>query len=347
MSFKRIKLQNKYKRIASISILMTIFFMVSMAQQMEFSQFYAAPLHLNPALAGISHGPRVALNYRNQWPELGAGPNGGFSTYGISYDQHIEQISSGVGVMFISDRIANNKIVQNSIHAAYSYQIRASKNFGIKMGLGGVYTHRYINWYDMLFYDQIDPLGGFYQSLGIPNSTNEIPPDNFNRHMFNANAGVVFFSSRHYGGVSVSNIVPERDYVGDRNSRLRASLHAGTMFKFGKSYEQKWWLSPQVLYAYQNNFNQFTVGGLIGFDFFYTGIWIRHAINNFDAVISGIGFKKGVLRFGYSFDINVSNLKGSAGSHEFSFVFNFTKEESSLNTSYQSGFIQCPYYLDF
>jgi type IX secretion system PorP/SprF family membrane protein len=347
MALKLRKLRTLTKKIYSTAILWFVGVAYLSAQQMEFSQFWSAPLHLNPALAGISHGPRVALNYRNQWPELGPGPGGGFSTYAISYDQHLEQISSGVGVMFISDRIANNKIVQNSIQAAYSYQARVSRGFGIKMGVGALYTHRYINFYDMLFYDQIDPLSGFYQSIGVPNRTNEIPPDNFNRHLINANAGMVFFSPRHYAGFSFSNIIPELDYLGERNSRLRASVHAGTMVKFGRHYEKKWWMSPQALFAYQNNFSQITGGAMIGFDFFYTGIWLRHTINNFDAVISGIGFKKGVLRFGYSFDVNVSKFKGVAGAHEFSFVFNFTKEESSLNTTYQSGFIQCPYYLDF
>lgn len=317
------------------------------AQQAEFSQFYAAPLHLNNALAGISYGPRLAINYRNQWPELGDGPNGGFVTYGISYDQHIEKLHGGIGVMMISDRVSNNKIVQNSLSAMYSFQIRASKKFGIKIGLGGTYTHRYINWYDLLFYDQINPLSGFYQSIGIPNTTNEIPPGNFNTHHFNANFGTIFFSNKYYGGIAAHNLVPEKDYFGNTTNRTRLALNGGAFYKFGKGYEKKFWISPQILYVRQNNFNQFTVGSLIGYDFFYTGIWMRHTINNFDSVISGIGFKKGVLRFGYTFDINVSPLKGTAGSHEFSFVFNFTKEQSSLNPKSVQGFISCPYYLDF
>ena len=320
---------------------------LALSQQVEFSQFYAAPLHLNNAMAGISYGPRVAINYRNQWPELGDGPGGGFSTYAISYDQHIEKLHGGIGVMMYSDRIANNRIVQNSISAMYSFQIRASKKFGIKLGIGGSYHHQYINWYDLLFFDQIDPLTGFFQSIGVPNNTNEIPPGDFNKHFFNANAGAVFFSNRYYGGIAAHNIVPVKDYFGDETNRTRLALNGGAFYKLGGGYEKKFWLSPQVLYVYQNNFNQISVGSLIGYDFFYTGIWMRHTMNNIDAVISGVGFKKGILRFGYTFDINLSPLKGTAGSHEFSFVFNFTKEESSLNPKSVQGFLSCPYYLDF
>ncbi|MCD8529128.1 MAG: PorP/SprF family type IX secretion system membrane protein [Chitinophagales bacterium] len=332
------------KAVLKILILMPFYLM---AQQVEFSQFYAAPLHLNNALAGISYGPRVAINYRNQWPELGDGPNGGFTTYAISYDQHIEKMHGGLGVMITSDRVSNNKIVQNSINAMYSFQIRASKKFGIKLGVGGSYNHRYINWYDLLFYDQIQPLTGFYQSIGVPNPTTEIPPGNFNKHIFNANTGIVVFSPKYYGGLALHNLVPEKDFFGGTTNRMRMAINAGAFYTLGKGHIKKWWLSPQALYVHQNNFNQITLGSLIGYDFFYTGIWMRHTINNFDAVISGIGFKKGVLRFAYTFDVNVSPLKGTAGSHELSFVFNFTKETSSLNPKSVQNFISCPFYLDF
>ena len=37
------------------------------AQDPLFTQFYANPLYLNPALAGAARCPRINLNYRNQW----------------------------------------------------------------------------------------------------------------------------------------------------------------------------------------------------------------------------------------------------------------------------------------
>ena len=40
------------------------------AQDPQFSQFYAAPLYLNPAFAGSSELARVGINYRNQWPAM-------------------------------------------------------------------------------------------------------------------------------------------------------------------------------------------------------------------------------------------------------------------------------------
>ena len=48
-------------------VLTSIFFSTK-AQDATFSQFYANPTYLNPALAGSGICPRVSLNYRNQWP---------------------------------------------------------------------------------------------------------------------------------------------------------------------------------------------------------------------------------------------------------------------------------------
>ncbi|MEK7225921.1 MAG: type IX secretion system membrane protein PorP/SprF, partial [Bacteroidota bacterium] len=55
----------------------------STAQDPNFSQFFASPLTLNPALTGKFDGLfRVAGNYRNQWPTI---PNA-YQTKTVSVD---------------------------------------------------------------------------------------------------------------------------------------------------------------------------------------------------------------------------------------------------------------------
>src|SRR6185437_7654822 len=56
------------------------------AQDPAFSQFFASPLSLNPALTGKFNGSvRVAGNYRNQWPQI----NNAFITSTVSIDGNI------------------------------------------------------------------------------------------------------------------------------------------------------------------------------------------------------------------------------------------------------------------
>ena len=69
------------------------------AQDPQFTQFYANPLYLNPAFAGTARCPRICMNYRNQWPSL----SGTYVTYSASYDQHIDALNGGLGIMVNQD----------------------------------------------------------------------------------------------------------------------------------------------------------------------------------------------------------------------------------------------------
>ena len=74
------------KRFAIIVLFAFPFIMgKSFAQDPECSQFYANPLYLNPALAGVTICPKANANYRNQWPGIGKS----FITYNVSYDQYV------------------------------------------------------------------------------------------------------------------------------------------------------------------------------------------------------------------------------------------------------------------
>src|ERR1700743_2859484 len=74
------------KQIAILALLVTFFVLPGKAQDPGFSQFFASPLSLNPALTGKFNGVlRVAGNYRNQWPAI----NNAFITSTISIDAPI------------------------------------------------------------------------------------------------------------------------------------------------------------------------------------------------------------------------------------------------------------------
>ena len=53
--------------------------MTLQAQDPQFSQYYAAPLYLNPAFTGSEMLPRIGANYRNQWPGIELDFSGGFT----------------------------------------------------------------------------------------------------------------------------------------------------------------------------------------------------------------------------------------------------------------------------
>ena len=64
-----------YKLMFLLAVLMLAAGETVTAQDPQFSQFYAAPLYLNPAFAGSTGQARVGANYRNQWPAIDANFN--------------------------------------------------------------------------------------------------------------------------------------------------------------------------------------------------------------------------------------------------------------------------------
>src|ERR1700748_2299843 len=99
-----------------LTFLCILFFSVVKAQDPHFSQFFASPLTLNPALTGKFDGDvRIAGNYRNQWPTI----NRAFTTGTVSADFHImkNKISEvdtwGVGIMALTDQSAAGAVKFN------------------------------------------------------------------------------------------------------------------------------------------------------------------------------------------------------------------------------------------
>ena len=105
--------------------------------------------------------PRATFNYRNQWP----GIPGTFVTSAFSYDQHVNSLHGGIGIMFVNDKMASS-LQSNRISAIYSYQMKLSRNFSIRAGLEGTFWQKNLNYSQLTFGDMIDPIRGFVYQTG-------------------------------------------------------------------------------------------------------------------------------------------------------------------------------------
>ena len=136
------------------------------AQDPAFSQFFASPLTLNPALTGKFGGViRVAGNYRDQWPQI----NNAFITSTISVDGNIfvNKIAPGdawgVGLMTMTDRTASGILTSNYVALSTSYQKALDENGWNQIGIGfqGSYANKRLDGTKLNFEDQLDQQGGW------------------------------------------------------------------------------------------------------------------------------------------------------------------------------------------
>lgn len=307
------------------------------AQDPQFSQFYAAPLYLNPALAGATGQARVGLNYRNQWPSLEAN----FTTMSVYGDYFIEDKKSGVGFLISRDVEGLAGLRSLQVAAQYSYEMKINKNLGFRPGFQVAMFQRDINFDKLTFGDQFDPTTGAIISPATAEQFNT----NFSKFFVDLGAGGVFFTRKAWLGVAAHHLNRPNQSIIDEESKLpiKYSVHGGFKFKlkqgvqgsgvYMRNTERS--ISPAIQYRHQGQFDQLDLGLYFTLEPLVLGTWYRgipfKAVNGFvnnESLVLLLGFTqlgaKDAINIGYSFDYTISRLGiGSGGAHEFSLVYTF------------------------
>lgn len=302
---------------ALLAVIGVLFAFTVQAQDPEFTQFYAAPIYTNPAMAGTGScdgGGRVVMNYRNQWPSL----PGTFVTTAASYDQHFDRIGGGIGLMVMDDRAGEGLLRSTTVSGIYSFQLRVNRKFTMRFGLEGQYGQRSIDWQRLRFEDQIDPTVGFTKQTAENFENNTVGYANFA-------AGVLGYTERFYGGVAVHNLIePNQSFFGSADAIVprRYTAHGGVVIPLDGKKIPESTISPNVLFMMQNKFTQMNIGFYYNKGPLVTGLWFRQTFGEFgnsDALMALVGFRKDRFKFGYSYDLTVSDARAAApGSHEIS-----------------------------
>ena len=280
------------------------------AQDPIFTQFYSNPVYLNPAFAGSNKCPRIVSNFRNQWP----GFSGDFITTSLTYDQYVDKIKGGLGIILMSDQVAKT-LKSNEASFVYSYHQHLSRKFTLNFGIQGTYISKSIDRSNLTFGDMIHPRRGFV--LSTQDVINYAPVD-----IFDFSAGILGYTDKFYVGFATHHLTePSFSYISTNNTSFlnrRYTAHAGTEISLNSKSlfsEEEKSLSPSVLFIKQGDFQQFNFGLYYRKGNYVLGAWYREG----DSFIVTAGINTKLLRIGYSYDLTTSQLGVySGGSHEIS-----------------------------
>lgn len=304
----------------------------SQAQDPNFSQFFASPMTLNPALTGKFDGVyRVAGNYRNQWPSFG----NAYTTATASFDMGImknripEIDQFGIGVMGFTDRAGEGgPLVSNYLGLSLAYHKGLDENGYHQIGAGfqGTYMNKRIDVSKVYFGDQLTP-------FGFTNVTQEsFSSSQVNLSYFDLNAGFIYTGSTNgynnfYVGASMYHINrPKETFLqGNFVLNTRTTVQAGGKIPVG-TYNA---IHVAANHSMQAKAHNTMLGGAYSLNVnndeenptnFYIGTWYRFN----DAVIPYVGLEFGEWHFGASYDVNTSSLKvgsNSRGGVEISLIY--------------------------
>lgn len=300
---------------------------ITRAQDPQLSQFYAAPLYLNPALTGNTFQDRIILNYRKQW--MGIAP--GYETYGIAYDHNSTKTRSGFGGMVLRDKAGSNGLSFTHAAFCYSYEARLDHKHAIRFGTRLGYTLRDIDRSSFLFADQV-----------IRESATSVEGMLIDRvSYFDGSAGALYFSEAFWFGVSFNHLNrPQQSLVdgGDTRLPVRTSIHTG--YRLATDGQRLRRAQSHVTFAAhykaQQAWDQLDIGAYFDHRRLLAGVWYRGlpglkayapGYPNDESIIGMIGVEtEQQLRVVYSYDLTVSQLTmRSGGSHELSVIYEWPR----------------------
>ncbi len=301
------------------------------AQDPEYSQFYANPLDLNPAFTGTSAQSRLALNYRNQWPQQGST----YVNYAVSFDRFYQKVGGGFGAQIRSNRELNGIVQSTNLNVDYSYHVKINPRFFLNLGLQAGICYKQLDYGNLVFPDMINQLTGerYISSETIPENSTKFYPD--------FGVGVLGQYDSFYGGIAVYHLnqPDESMFTGDYKGKLpmKFTVHFGA-----KSYRwhrgllsRRFTLSPNVIYQRQANFQQINLGLYILEKSFAGGLWYRQTSGiQPESLILMLGMMREKFKVGYSYDYTLSKVGNYAnGAHELSLIFFIGESHGDRNAT--------------
>jgi type IX secretion system PorP/SprF family membrane protein len=316
-----------------IFVLSMIILSAVRAQDVQFSQFYAAPLFLNPAFTGASELTRVGVNYRNQWPGL----DHSFNSYSAYIDHYMFDINSGIGLIFNGNRESQARLSTNEVGLTYSYRLKLGFESFLRFGGQASYISRDAYFGDLVYGSQLD-----IQRGGIDDFSGEFFPDDYRHRFADFNFGMLFHTQTFWLGVSGHHLSePNTSFVDGNISKLpmKLSAHGGLKIDLGEGFINNYYSNSRqersVMFAFnykhQDPFNQLDVGAQFFLQPLVLGVWyrgfpVKYALPNHESIIGLVGLTlESGLDIGYSFDFTTSKmaLANSGGAHEISIRYSF------------------------
>lgn len=323
------------RRLLLLWITVLLFFSDAAHAQTDphFTQYYAYPLWLNPALTGVMDGDyRVGINYRQQLPGLYSP----MITQGVTADIALPK-GFGLGATLLNQGSANAGYHYTSGYVSFSYHVLLSKFGMLSSGFQLGMLNRRIDAGNFQFGNQFNPLSGYDPSL---------PSGEVFQHQsatsMDGSLGLMYFdgdptkSVNAFFGVSLYHPTqPNNHFVTDATDNIipmRYSMNGGVRIQMGNKAE----LIPNLIYQQQGNAHELT-GGVVCNLTIEEGKFLMlggtYRLN--DALAPSLGLHLNGLSIGFSYDINTSQMKtASSGNGGYELSISFTHHKKIPETRF-------------
>lgn len=313
-------------------------------QGLHFSQYYNAPLLVNPANTGFNpdYDYRIGGNYRNQWASVG-NPYRTMSAWGDTklFTNRFENGWMGLGAALYSDKAGSGNLVSTNAYASVAWHQMIGYNSLLSGGFSlGLVTKR-IDITKLSFDNQWN---GQFFDINVP--SNE--PFAYSQTSYvdlQVGMNYAYFASDNLylnAGVSVMHLnTPQESFFSPNVADTRVNRRYTGFVNASMKIEDRWIVNPNIYVSKMSNAWETVVGFNANRDLsgdgaqqLILGVYYRHK----DAVIPLVGYQVNDTRFTFNYDATTSNLSsinGARGAYEISIV------KSGIFTNGGRG-VKCP-----
>ncbi|MFH0841380.1 MAG: type IX secretion system membrane protein PorP/SprF [Bacteroidota bacterium] len=269
------------------------------------SQYMFNAMSYNPGVAGTSGMICATALNRQQWVGFEGAPS--TTVFHVTAPVSPFRISSGVGLLIVSDNIGFNKDI--NLSAAYSYLMDVGMGkLGIGINLGIINKALEPAW-------QIPTGDGFTQATEDP----LIPVNKESVLVFDAGIGAYYRADKYYAALSVTHINQPKVKFTKNNSTAVSYISRHYYITGGYNLQlpnPSLELLPSVFAYSDGKVVQFNVTSLVRYN---KRVWGGVSYRAGDALAGIVGFELyNGIRIGYSYDFPLSDIrKSTSGSHEF------------------------------
>ncbi len=315
------------------------------AQDLNFSQYYNAPLLVNPANTGFNpdYDYRIGGNYRNQWASVGVP----YKTMGIWADTKLfadrfENGWMGVGGSIIKDVAGSGNLSSTGGYVSLAYHQMIGNSSLLSAGFSAGVVAKRIDYTKLRFDNQWN--GQFFDISVPPNEPFAYTQTGY----VDVQAGLnyaLFASDNVYFNVGVSLMHinrPSESFFAPSISNSQLEMRYTYFANASIKLQDVWIVNPNIYVSKMGNAKEVLLGfnanrdlGGNGAQQMILGLYYRSN----DAAIPLIGFQKNDLRITVNYDATISSLKnlnGARGAYELSIV------KHGLFPSSSGRSIKCP-----
>lgn len=300
------------------------------AQDLHFSQYFNAPLTVNPANTGFIPDAdyRLGVQYRNQWSSLVNAP---YKTTTVFADaqlmrDRLENGWLGIGGVMLSDAAGSGNLRSTKVYASVAYHQMLGFSSLLSAGFNLGYANKRVDPSKLTFPDQFN--GEFFEG-SLPTTAVFV---NSSTQYFDMQAGInyAYFPQENVyinAGYSIQHVnKPRETFFDDQSANGIIPMRHIAFVNAILKVNDKLIITPNAYFSIQAKATELQGGAMANINLseagemqLMAGAYYRHK----DALIPMAGLVVNNLNFTFSYDATVSSLRQFnqyRGAMEFSLI---------------------------